>query len=226
MIFNNIMQEYSRIKEERINEEIHDANPKKSNPISTLIDKKINSGNHVWIMTDWHFYKWNKDIKAIYKSKSFSEIIKNCQSMIQPDDLLICLGDLCSGECENKADIAAFIDKIPGEKVLVRGNNDLFDDKWYLAHGFKYVTPKFVWDDVLFSHRPEDNDNKVNVHGHMHNARTYYLGEVSKYNNQIDVAYLGARTKPIDINECIRKQPEYAKSVKFINHPWEPKKNK
>ena len=206
MFFESIMQEYSRAKEERISEEIHDSDPKKSNVISTLIDKKIKSGNHVWVMTDWHLLKWNKE--------------RNCQEMIREDDLLIFLGDVNSGECERKDEIASYINRIPGEKVLVRGNNDLFDDKWYLDHGFKYVTPKFVWHDVLFSHRPEDNDNKVNVHGHMHNARTYYLGEVSKYDNQIDVAWLGARTKPVDIKECVRKQPEYAKHVTFINHPW------
>lgn len=224
MMFQQIMQEYSRRKEDRIGEEIHDSNPKKSNPISSLIDEKINSGNHVWVMTDWHFLKWNKETKTVYQNKAMSGIISNCQSMVKENDLLIFLGDLCDGEVERKAEIAAFIEKIPGTKILVRGNNDLFDDKWYLDHGFKYVTPKFVWDDVLFSHRPEDNDNRVNVHGHFHNARTYYLGEVSKFDNQIDIAYLGARTKPIDIHECIRKQPEYAKHVKFINHPWEPKK--
>lgn len=225
MIYNNILQEYSRLKEERINEEIHEANPKKSNPISSLIDEKIKSGNHVWIMTDWHAYKWNKETKTCYTSKTFSEIIKNCQSMIQPDDLLVFLGDVCSGECENKSAIAAFIDKIPGEKILVRGNNDLFDDKWYLTHGFKYVTPKFIWNDILFTHRPEDNDNKLNIHGHLHGYGTYYLGEVSKFDNQIDVAFLGARTKPVELKECIKKQAEYAKHAKFINHPWEPKKN-
>lgn len=220
MFFESIMQEYSRAKEERINEEIHDSDPRKSNVISTLIDKKIKSGNHVWVMTDWHLLKWNKETKSVYKNRDLSEIIRNCQEMIREDDLLIYEGDLCDGEIERKDEIASYINRIPGEKVLVRGNNDLFDDKWYLDHGFKYVTPKFVWHDVLFSHRPEDNDNKVNVHGHMHNARTYYLGEVSKYDNQIDVAWLGARTKPVDIKECVRKQHEYAKHVTFINHPW------
>lgn len=220
MLFDSIIQEYSRKTEDRIGEEIHDSDPKKSNVISSLIDKKIKSGKHVWVMTDWHLLKWNKETKSVYKNKNLSEIIRNCQEMIREDDLLIFLGDLCDGNVERKKDIAGFIKLIPGEKILVRGNNDLFDDEWYLSNGFKYVTPKFVWNNILFSHRPEDNDNKMNVHGHFHNARTYYLGEVSKFDNQIDVAWLGARTKPVDIKECIKKQPAYAKCVKFINHPW------
>ena len=226
MIFDYILQEYSRAKEERIDDEIHTADPKKSTVISSLIDKKISSGNHVWVMTDWHFLKWNKETKAVYRNNTYTEIIKNCQQIIQPDDLLIFLGDLVDGEVEHKDEMISFINKIPGEKVLIRGNNDLFPDKLYLDHGFKYVTPKFIWKNVLFSHRPEDNDNDVNVHGHFHNSRTYYNSEISKFDNQIDVAWLGARTKPTDINECINKQPSYAKHVKFINHPWEPKKKK
>ena len=218
------MQEYSRKTEDRINNEIYDSNPKKSNPISLLIDKKIKSGNNVWLMTDWHFLKWNDETKSIYKNKNFSEIIKNCQETIQPDDLLIFLGDLVDGECERKNEISAFVSKIPGEKILIRGNNDLFPDDWYLKHGFEFVTPKFVWDDILFSHRPQDNGNRLNIHGHFHNSKTYYNSEVSNFNNQIDIAYLDARVKPVKLKECIEKQPEYAKSVKFIDHPFKPKK--
>ena len=222
MIFDYILQEYSRAKEERIDNEIHTADPKKSTVISSLIDKKINSGNHVWVMTDWHFLKWNKETKAVYRNNTYTEIIKNCQQIIQPDDLLIFLGDLCDGNVERKKDIAGFIKLIPGEKILVRGNNDLFDDRWYLMNGFKYVTPKFIWNNILFSHRPEDNNCSLNIHGHFHNARTYYTDDVSKFDNQIDIAWLGGRTKPISISECIKKQPVYANHVKFINHPWKP----
>ena len=226
MFFESIMQEYSRAKEERISEEIHDSDPRKSNVISTLIDKKIKSGNHVWVMTDWHLLKWNKETKTVYKSRDLSEIIRNCQEMIREDDLLIFLGDLCDGNVEIKRDIESFIERIPGEKILVRGNNDLFDDDWYLKHGFKYVTPKFIWDDILFSHRPQDNDNRINIHGHFHGTCTYYNNEISKYTNQIDVAWLGGRTKPIPLQTCINSLPKYAKSVTFINHPWKPRSHK
>jgi calcineurin-like phosphoesterase family protein len=145
---------------------------------------------------------------------------------MKPDDLLIFLGDLCDGEVEKKDAISAFISKIPCTKILVRGNNDLFSDTWYTQHGFKYVTPKFIWDNILFSHRPSDNNNRMNMHGHMHNSKTYYNSEISQFTNQIDVAYLGGRTKPVDLYEVIGKQPEYASVAKFFDHPYVSKKKR
>ena len=216
------IQEYSVKKEDSVYEAIGDAEPKKSKQISDLINSTISSGNKVWVMTDWHFLKFENG--TITRHKNYDEIIKNCR-IIKPDDLLIFLGDLVDGEVERKSEISRFIDQIPGVKVLVRGNNDLFPDTWYTSHGFKYVTPKFIWMNIIFSHRPTDHNNRMNIHGHIHGGKTYYTDDVSKYNNQLDVAWLGGRKTPIELKEVIRKLPEYKKEAKFIDHPFESNKH-
>ena len=218
--FIQIIQEYSRKKEDKINQQILDADPKKSTSIANLIDKTLNTGHKVYLMSDWHLIKFDKDTKANYQNPKTNTIIKNCQSIINHDDLLIFLGDICDGEIEKKQEISSILQQIPGIKIMTRGNNDLFDDQWYLDNGFRYVTPKFIWNDILFSHRPQDNQNKLNIHGHIHGSHKYYASEISHFHNQIDVAYFGGREKPLELNWLIDQFPKYKRTAVFIDKPW------
>lgn len=219
-LFQQVIMEYSRRKEERINREILESDPEKSSPIARLISQTMKANRNVWLMTDWHFIKYNKETRATYPRPGVQTIIKNCKSFIKPNDVLIYLGDICDGEIEKKDEIANYISQIPGIKILVRGNNDLFDDKWYLDHGFKYVTNKFIYDGILFSHRPQDNNNKLNIHGHIHGSARYYASEITHFNNQIDVAYFGGRERPLKLNYVIDQFKKYKARAKFIDHAW------
>ena len=218
--FIKILMEYSRKYENEVNDQILDAKPVKSNSISKLIDDTFNSHHDVWLMTDWHLFKYDKNTKAVYHNPRFNNIITNCQRYIKPNDLLIFLGDICDGEVERKKDIESALANIPGVKILIRGNNDLFDDSWYLKNGFKYIVPKFVYNDILFTHRPQDNDYSINIHGHIHGSARYYASEITHYNNQIDVAYFNGREIPIKLNDIINKLPEYKKKVVFVDKAW------
>lgn len=219
-IFKRVIQEYSRAKENRVNDEIFEAGPKKSVEIAQLIDDTLNKHRKVWLMTDWHFLKFNKDTHVVFNRPGAKHIIKRCREQIHHDDLVIFLGDICDGEVEKKDEIANFIQSIPGKKIMIRGNNDLFPDQWYLSHGFDHIVPKFVWNNILFTHRPQDNQMEYNIHGHIHGSHKYYKSEISHYHNQIDVAYFGGREKPVELQTVIRNAPKYMRGAKFVNKPW------
>lgn len=57
------------------------------------------------------------------------KIEKNCQKLIKPEDTLVITGDHSWGrklaECEQDL---AFIENLPGRKILLRGNHDMFWD--------------------------------------------------------------------------------------------------
>lgn len=93
---------------------------------------------------------------------------------------------------------------------MVLGNNDLFQPAFYKSCGFEYVTQSFEWNDMLFTHVPCKNDNKLNIHGHIHGYKTYWI----PYSNQIDVAALDGRVKPVELKTVIASQPSYAKTIK------------
>lgn len=218
--FDKVFAEYSRAREDKINQQILDASAAKSTPIAKLIDDTYLKNHQVWVMTDWHLLKFDKATKTVFPNPHLNTILRNAKSKIRQNDLLIYLGDICDGEVEKKDKIAKYLFEIPGIKILVRGNNDLFPDSWYLRNGFKYVTPKFVWNNILFTHRPQDNANKTNIHGHIHGSCRYFNSEISHFNNQIDVAWLNGRTEPIPLSYVIKKQPAYANKVTFVDKPW------
>lgn len=201
-----------RVIEEKKMDALKDPKEQKSNEISRLIEKTMKSKNRIFLATDWHLYvRKEKNKPKCHRCKNFNEIIKNVNEVMGKDDLLIYLGDLCDGEMQNEKDeMKALLSTIPGHKVLVLGNNDLFTTQYYKSCGFEYVVQSFDWNDILFTHVPVKNDNKMNIHGHIHGYRTYWI----PYSNQIDVAAFEGRIKPVELKTIIASQPAYAKTIK------------
>lgn len=205
-------QQQHRVVEEKKMEALKDPKEQKSNEISRLIDKTIKTKKKVYLGTDWHLYvRKEKNKPDCHRCKNFDTIIKNVNEVMGKDDLFIYLGDLCDGEMEHEKDeMKAILSTIPGHKVLVLGNNDLFPTQYYKGCGFQYVVQSFEWNDILFTHVPCKNDNKMNIHGHIHGYKTYWI----PYSNQIDVAALDGRVKPVELSSVIASQPSYSKTIK------------
>jgi calcineurin-like phosphoesterase family protein len=211
--FDHVIQEYSRKQEERVGEQIKESKTHDSSPISQLIKKTLHDGHKVYLGCDWHLWRFDKKTKLIHERSDINAIINKYKSTVTDDDLFIYMGDLIDGECEpKKKQLGEILDSLPGTKILVRGNNDLFPDEWYLQHGFRYVTPKFIYDNMLFSHMPQKHNTKLNVHAHIHNFKTYWL----PYDRMIDVAYVGGRKEPVELNTVIDALSSYSKLVKVI----------
>lgn len=200
----------NRQKEEKLVGSLKDPTENHSTEITRLIDNAIKNKHNVYCMTDWHLWLRNEKNKPdCHKRNNFDEIIKNIKK-IQPDDVLIFLGDLVDGEFEDKDSLKNILLPMNFKKILVVGNNDLFSPAFYKSCGFDYVVRSFTWHYVLFTHMPVKNDNDINVHGHIHGYKTYWV----PYTNQIDVAYLDGRTKPVELMKVINSQLKYAKHIK------------
>lgn len=216
--FERVMMEYSRAHEDRVQKEIKEANTHDSSPISNMIRSALKSGHKVYLCTDWHLWRFDKKTKKIYQRSDFQSIINAYQNKVTDDDVVIYLGDLIDGECEpKKEELGKVLDSLKGKRIFIRGNNDLFPDNFYLKHGFKYVTPKFVYDDILFTHIPEDHKHKMNIHGHIHNSHQYWL----PYHEMIDVAFLNGRKEPVELNAVIDALPKYRKVIKEVPAKFE-----
>jgi calcineurin-like phosphoesterase family protein len=216
--FDQIMQEYSRKHEDEIQDEIKNASTEKSSQIASLIKKTLASGHKVYLCTDWHLWRCtDKKARTIKERSDKDTVINKFNSVVTDDDLVIYLGDLCDGECEKKQQLGQILDALHGTKILVRGNNDLFDKSFYKSCGFQYVVDSFVWNDIIFTHVPVKNNHKMNVCGHLHGYRTFWI----PYTNQIEVGAYEGRKKPIDLKFIINKQPSYAKTIKEVPEKFE-----
>ena len=211
----------NRQKEDKLMDSLSDPSESHSKEIAKLITSTLKSKHQVYLCTDWHLWKRKEKGKAACdRCKNFEEIFKNVNGTVKQDDLLIYMGDLVDGEFKDKEALKAVLLTIPCKKVLVKGNNDLFDNAFYKSCGFEYVVQSFVWSDILFCHVPSKNDNNMNIHGHIHSSANpkpgysyppvYWID----YTNQVDVAWCGGRVKPVPLDEVIATQKSYSKHIK------------
>ena len=208
------MEDRRRVKEDNLVEKLKDPDEKDSGKISRMIDNTLKNKHKVYLMTDWHLWvRKEKGSNECHKRDVFEKILKNVNDTIGKDDLLIHLGDLVDGEFTDKDKLKSILLTVPGKKILVRGNNDLFPPSFYKACGFEDVVDSFTWKNIVFSHMPIENDNDINIHGHIHSDKyppVYWI----PYTNQIDVANLGGRETPIELMTVVKAQPAFAKKAK------------
>ena len=135
--------------------------------------KEVTSGNdkvlqmmkdakRIWVSTDWHYVKYDKQTKKIYVRDEFHDIMKAC-SVIQPDDMWIYLGDIIDSEIQTTSHIDMINRYINTKnRVLLLGNNDRFKsyDNWFTVVCNTILMPE---ERVVITHCPIDNHEKINI---------------------------------------------------------------
>jgi len=103
------------------------------------------------------------------------ELVKRWNSVVRPQDKVYHLGDVVIKE---KA--LNIMYRLNGDKVLIRGNHDIFDDKSYNKH-FRSLRGCHVLDGMIMTHIPIHSDSmgrfKVNIHGHLHTNQVMLEGK-------------------------------------------------
>lgn len=174
-----------------------------------LINETINKGRQIWLTTDWHLITYDKKTGAISKRSNYDQIIETF-SQISEDDLIINLGDLIDSEVEDQYHLEMLrkdLSKIKSSMILIRGNNDIFPNAFYtdtLCIDIFIDGNSFRYKDILFSHACEENNMRMNIHGHSHMSRRYYL---VKPTNQVDIFNID-RT-PIRFSDIDKIYKEY-----------------
>ncbi len=137
----------------------------------------------IWIISDTHFN--HKNIIE-YESRPFQDVqtmnaamIKNWNSIVNPNDIVIHLGDVGLG---NESQLKEIIPQLNGVKILIRGNHDRKSDSFFLDCGFAkiYRTLMITVDGkkIYLSHTPESrpgDGEKYDLHmfGHVHTKGNY-----------------------------------------------------
>ena len=177
-----------------------------------LINETIKNGGRIWLTTDWHLITFNKETGAISKRSNHDQIIETF-SKIPENDLIINLGDLIDSEVEDNFYLDMLkkdLSKIKAYKILVRGNNDIFPNAFYtetLGIDVFVDGNSFLYKDILFSHACEENNVRINVHGHSHFSCRYYL---IKPTNQVDI--FNVDRTPILLSDIDKVYEEYWKN--------------
>lgn len=186
--------------------------PKEELPFKLCPDQYSN----VWLTSDTHFGHINilryedrinkLGIETIEEHDK--KLIDNWNSVVNKDDLVLILGDF---SFKSAPDTEKLIKELNGDKVLIRGNHDIFlDDKEFDKSLFKavydYKETKYNKQEIALMHYPIQDFkhmNRVNnpailLFGHIHSFEV----DIPKhsYNVGVDVN----NYTPINIKEAIR----------------------
>ena len=133
------------------------------------------------------------------------DMVRAWNDRVRPTDKVYHLGDVV---INRKA--LSILNRLNGDKVLIRGNHDIFKDEDYTPY-FRSIRSYHVMNGMILSHIPVHEASLgrfgVNVHGHLHanrvmrargvNAKT---GEVL-YGDEVDVRYHCV---------CVEQTPDFA----------------
>jgi calcineurin-like phosphoesterase family protein len=126
-------------------------------------------------------------------SEMDEEMIRRWNECVRPNDKVYHLGDVV---INRKA--LSTLARLNGDKVLIRGNHDIFRDDEYRQY-FRELRAYHVMNGMILSHIPVHEASLgrfgVNIHGHLHAGRVKKprgahadTGEVI-YSNYIDPRY-------------------------------------
>ena len=133
--------------------------------------EEVKQPQQIWLTTDTHFGHANM-VKLCHRPEDFEKrIIDNWYQVVQPEDIVIHLGDVTWHVKDYLDNVVA---KLPGKKILVRGNHDEKSLMYYMKHGFDLavdsLSMKYRGLDILFTHEPKIfHEHDINIHGHLHN---------------------------------------------------------
>ena len=148
------------------------------------------------------------------------EMVKRWNETVRPNDKVYHLGDVVINRKALK-----IMHRLNGDKVLIRGNHDIFRDEEYREH-FRELRAYHVMNGMILSHIPIHVDSigrfGTNIHGHLHSNRVMYLPTWRIDDTRIDPRYHCVCVeqtdyRPISFEEVIKRIKEEGGEVGFRN---------
>jgi len=114
-------------------------------------------------------------------------LVKVYNERVKPNDKIYFLGDVVINRRALKT-----LARLNGDKVLIRGNHDIFRDDEYRKY-FRELRAYHVMNGMILSHIPIHSDSLgrfgVNIHGHLHANRVMLPGFNGKITDIVDTRY-------------------------------------
>jgi len=141
------------------------------------------------------------------------EMVKRWNETVRPNDKVYHLGDVVI----NRKSLN-IMHRLNGDKVLIRGNHDIFKLEDYTQH-FRDVRGYHVMNGMILSHIPVHEESLgrfgVNIHGHLHANRVMKNSVVDNRYHCVCVEQTDFR--PILFEDVIKKIKEEGGEVGFRN---------
>jgi calcineurin-like phosphoesterase family protein len=152
------------------------------------------------------------------------EMVKRWNDTVGPKDKVYHLGDVVI----NRKSLQ-ILDRLNGDKVLIKGNHDIFPLKDYVKY-FRDIRAYYVMNGFILSHIPVHKESiarfGANIHGHTHGNRVRKLRGVNVktgellYSDAIDPDYFCVCVEqtdytPIAFEDVVEKIKEQGGQIGF-----------
>ena len=152
----------------------------------------------VFLVSDTHFghagvcrFMRNDGVTKLRPWDSAEEMdeamVERWNERVRPNDKVYHLGDVVMSRKS-----LAIMRRLNGDKVLIRGNHDIFKDTDYREH-FRELRAYHVMNGMILSHIPIHSESLgrfgVNIHGHLHANRVMLPGFNGKITDVVDTRY-------------------------------------
>ena len=133
------------------------------------------------------------------------EMVKRWNETVRPNDKVYHLGDVVINRKALKT-----LGRLNGEKVLIKGNHDIFKLSDYLPY-FKDIRGYHVMNGMILSHVPVHPESiarfGTNIHGHLHANRVKMKVQFPhKETEIIDPRYFNVSVEQIDFTPILFEQ--------------------
>jgi calcineurin-like phosphoesterase family protein len=154
------------------------------------------------------------------------EMIKRWNETVGPKDKVYHLGDVVINRR-----FLPILDRLNGDKVLIKGNHDIFPLKDYVKY-FRDIRAYHVMNGMILSHIPVHKESiarfGTNIHGHTHGNRVmkivgaYTDGTPIRSKDKIDPDYFCVCVeqtdyRPISFEDVLQKIKDQGGQVGFRN---------
>jgi calcineurin-like phosphoesterase family protein len=147
------------------------------------------------------------------------EMVKRWNETVRPTDKVYHLGDVVINRKAMKT-----LWRLNGDKVLIRGNHDIFPDDEYRQH-FRELRAYHVMNGMILSHIPIHSESLsrfgTNIHGHLHSNRVMirgFNGKPTDIDNRYHcVCVEQTDFRPILFEDVIKRIKEEGGTVGFKN---------
>jgi calcineurin-like phosphoesterase family protein len=183
---------------------------------------------NVFIVSDTHFGHRNicnfthpngEKIRPFSCMEEHDEaLVERWNAIVKPSDKVYHLGDVCISRKS-----LAILGRLSGEKILIRGNHDIFQLSDYTPY-FKDIRACHVLNGCVLSHFPVHTSQLerfgCNIHGHTHAnhvKRKSEIGGMEKDPSYINVCVEHTDYAPILLEEVFKRIKEQGGTVGFLD---------
>ena len=170
----------------------------------------------IYFISDYHFFHQNifkyEPIRQQFGDQFIKEMIKRYNSVVAENDTIYFVGDIFCGfnqarkkfnlKRSEKEYAKVIMDRLPGKKILIKGNHDHKSNEWYRDIGFNEIKWIDEVEEFLVFHYPICNKYIDEIALQFGNEFAKIIKDILKKKNEYDIPVIHGHIHSNQLLDC------------------------